>query len=117
MSDQPDRVWFQLRPGFIDVNLTKIHNGPPDKYGYCAYDLASARACFTWFALTKAFAGNYPSWANQLNLWAPDFTRTPAREAEFYRLCFAYGLAENRCVVTCFEADNTGARRAGRAGR
>ena len=106
MPNEPDRVWFQLRPGFIDVNLTKIHNGAPDKYGYCAYDLASARACLTWFALTKAFVGKYPSWANQLDLWAPDFTRAPARVAEFYRLCFAFGLAENRCVVTRFEADN-----------
>lgn len=106
MSQRPDRVWFQLRPGFIDVNLTKIHNGAPDKYGYCAYNLSSARVCFTWFALSKAMVGNYPIWANQFDLWAPDFTRAPMREAEFYRLCFAFGLAENRCVVTRFEADN-----------
>jgi hypothetical protein len=106
MSEVPDRVWFQLRPGFIDVNLTKIHNGPPDKYGYCAYDLMSARVCFTWFALSKAMLGTYPVWVNQFDLWAPDFARVPAREAEFYRLCFAFGLAENRCLVTRFEADN-----------
>ena len=88
------------------VKLTKLFNGPPDNRGYCAYDLASARACFAWFALTKAFNNNYPGWANQLNAWAPDFSRAPAREAEFYRLCFAFGLAENCCVVTRFEADN-----------
>ena len=99
-------MWFQLRPGFIDVNLTKIHNGPPDKYGYCAYDLVSARGCFTWFGITKAVAGIYPSWANQLDLWAPDLTRAPEVEAEFYRLCFAFVLAENRCVVVRFEADD-----------
>ena len=106
MSQQPDRVWFQLRPGFIDVNLTKIHNGAPDKYGYCAYNLESARACFTWFAITKAFVGTYPRWANQLDLWVPDFINAPELENEFYRLCYAFGLAENRCVVTRFEADN-----------
>ena len=106
MSNQPDRVWFRLDLAFSDFNKTKIFNGPPDNRGYCSYDLASARVCFTWFAITKAFNNNYPGYANQLNAWAPDFTRAPAVEAEFYRLCFAFGLAENRCAVVRFEADN-----------
>lgn len=105
-SLQPDRVWFRLDKGFIDINQTKILSGPPDQKGFCAYNIATARTCFAWFAVTKAVLGNYPRWANQTDLWTPDFTRAPAREAEFYRLCFAFGLAENRCVVTRFEADN-----------
>jgi hypothetical protein len=36
LSNLPDRVWLQLRPTFIDVNLTKVQTGPSDKYGYCA---------------------------------------------------------------------------------
>ncbi|AWM34435.1 hypothetical protein [Hymenobacter nivis] len=106
MSNQPDRVWFYLDTRVIGLNISKIFNGPPDNRGYCAYDLASARACFTWFGVTKALNNNYPTWFNQYSLWAPDFTRAPAVEAEFYRLCFAFGLAQNRCVVTRFEVDN-----------
>lgn len=106
MSNQPDRVWFYLDTRVIGLNISKIFNGPPDNRGYCAYDLASARACFTWFGVTKALNNNYPTWFNQYSLWAPDFTRAPAVEAEFYRLCFAFGLTQNRCVVTRFEADN-----------
>lgn len=106
MSNQPDRVWFYLDTRVIGLNISKIFNGPPDKYGYCAYDLVSAQACFTWFGVTKALNNNYPTWFNQYSLWAPDFTRAPEVEAEFYRLCFAFGLAQNRCVVTRFEADN-----------
>ncbi|GAB4233118.1 MAG: hypothetical protein Tsb0034_06180 [Ekhidna sp.] len=104
MSNKPDRVWFQLRPTFIDINLTKVMPGPPDKYGYCAYDLPSAKTTFEWFCITKAFLGNYPLWANQFDIWKP--TIPTAKEKEFYALCFTYVLAENRCVVTKFEADN-----------
>jgi hypothetical protein len=79
-------------------------NGAPDKYGFCAYDLASAQATFLWFGLTKAFNGKYPLWANQFDIWQPNI---PTERAEYlYALCFAFGLAENRCVVTTFEADN-----------
>ena len=104
MSILPDRVWFQLRPTFIDINLTKIHNGAPDKYGYCAYDIESAKATCSWFGITKALNNNYPTWANQYDIWAPQL---PAqKEAIWYALCFAFVLAENRCVVTKFEKDN-----------
>ncbi|WP_299289203.1 hypothetical protein [uncultured Mucilaginibacter sp.] len=103
-SIKPDRVWFQLRPTFIDVNLTKIQTGPQDKYGYCAYDLASARLTFTWFAITKALNGAYPVWANQYDIWPPQIK--PKSESYWYSLCFAFVLAENRCVVTKFEENN-----------
>jgi hypothetical protein len=105
LSNKPDRVWFQLRPAFIDINLNKVHNGPPDKYGYCAYDLSSAQATFTWFTLSKILNAGYPIWANQFDLWAPIFSSVEQQQ-QFYRLCYAYVLAENRCVVTTFEADN-----------
>jgi hypothetical protein len=104
MSNRPDRIWLQLRPGFIDINLTKIQNGPADKYGYCAYDIESAKATFTWFCITKALNGLYPLWANQYDIWQPNITKK--KEAEWYALCFAFVLAENRCVVTKFEKDN-----------
>lgn len=113
MSNLPDRVWFRLDNVFINVNQTKIHSGPPDKYGFCAYDLDSAEKTISWFALTKAVNGRYPVWANQFDIWAPDFNNLNLSERQieefkkyFYSLCFAFGLAENRCVVTKFEADN-----------
>ena len=104
LSKKADRVWFQLRPGFIDVNLTKVQTGTPDKYGYCAYDIESAKATFTWFCVTKILSGNYPVWANQYDLWSPQINAD--KEQYWYALCFAYVLAENRCMVTKFEKDN-----------
>lgn len=60
-----------------------------------------------WFALTKALNGVYPIWANQFDIWPPNIPAKKAHlEKEFYSLCFAFGLAENRCVVTKFEKDN-----------
>ncbi len=103
-STKADKVWLQLRPTFIDVNLTKVQTGPQDKYGYCAYDLASAKATFTWFAITKALNGAYPVWANQYDIWPPQIK--PNLESYWYSLCFAFVLAENRCVVTRFEENN-----------
>lgn len=104
MSNIPDRVWFRLDTVFININQTKALNGPPDNRGYCAYDINSAKATFSWFAITKALNGEYPAWANQYNIWQPNILQT--KEAEWYALCFAYVLAENRCVVTKFEKDN-----------
>ena len=104
LSDKADRVWFQLRPSIIDINLTKVQSGTPDKYGYGAYDIESAKATFTWFCITKALNGQYPVWANQYDIWQPNITK--AKEAEWYALCFAFVLAENRCVVIKFEKDN-----------
>jgi hypothetical protein len=104
MSNEPDRVWFRLDQDFKGVNKTRIVNGPPDNRGYCAYDLDSAQVTFRWFAITKAIAGRYPVWSNQFDIWKPDIGKE--LEEYFYSLCFAFGLAENRCVVTKFEADN-----------
>lgn len=104
MSNDSDRVWLQLRPGFIDINLTKVLNSPPDKYGYCAYDIQSAKTTFTWFCITKGLNGQYPVWANQYDIWQPNILKQ--YEVEWYTLCFAFVLAENRCVVTKFEKDN-----------
>lgn len=104
LSILPDRIWLQLRPTFIDTNLTKIQTGPQDKYAYSAYDLPSGKATISWFAITKALNGNYPLWANQYDIWAPAIK--PELEKYWYSLCFAFVLAENRCVVTKFEKDN-----------
>jgi hypothetical protein len=104
MSNLPDKIWFRLDNVFININQTKILNGAPDKYGFCAYDLDSAKATFTWFCITKALNGQYPIWANQLNIWVPNIPRN--KESEWLLYCFAFVLAENRCVVTKFEKDN-----------
>jgi hypothetical protein len=97
-------VWFRLDNDFKSVNKTRIINGPTDKYGYSAYDLDSAQKTFSWFAITKVFNGVYPLWANQLDLWKPNVR--PGQEAKFYSLCFAFGLANNGCVVTKFEKND-----------
>ena len=104
MSNKPDRVWFRLDTVFINLNQTKIFNGAADNRSYCSYDLDSAKCNFSWFAITKALNGNYPIWANQYDIWAPKITKE--KEAYYYSLCFAFALAENRCVVTKFEKDN-----------
>ena len=103
-STDPDRVWFRLDDPFKDSNKSKSFNGAPDKYGYCAYDIESAKKVFTWFVITKTLNGVYPLWANQYDIWAPAIS---SKEEEYwYSLCFAFVLAENRCVVTKFEANN-----------
>lgn len=104
LSNLPDRVWFRLDISFADVNKSKCLNLPPNVKGYCAYNLESAIATFSWFAITKALNGRYPVWANQSAVWKPNTTKE--LEKEFYSLCFVFGLAENRCVVTKFEKDN-----------
>jgi hypothetical protein len=104
MSNQPDRVWFRLDVDFKGMNKTRCLGGCPDNRGYCAYDLKSARATFLWFALTKVLNGVYPVWANQFDIWTPNIP--VQKEKVFYSLCFAFALAENRCVVTKFEKDN-----------
>jgi hypothetical protein len=104
LSNLPDRVWFRLDNDFKGMNKSKSFSGSPDNRGYCGYDLESAKATFTWFAITKALNGNYPLWANQYDIWAPK--TTPELQAYWHALCFAFVLAENRCVVTKFEANN-----------
>lgn len=48
--------------------------------------------------------GKYPTWANQYDLWQPNITED--LKDDWFALCYAFGLAENRCVVTKFEKDN-----------
>jgi len=79
-------------------------NGPSAVKSYCAYDLKTAEALCTWFAITKAINGKYPLWANQYDIWSPKIKKKTADY--FYSLCFAFVLAENRCIVTKFEKDN-----------
>jgi len=104
MSIINDRVWFRLDIAIADVNKTKCLNIPPNIKGYCAYDIESAKFLFLWFALSKALNGRYPIWANQYDMWFPKIEKEIERY--FYSLCFAYGLSDNRCVVTKFESDN-----------
>lgn len=104
LSNKPDRFWLYLDSRIIKINLLKCFSSTPDKYGYCVYDLNSAKSLICWFALGKSIAGRYPTWANQHSLWVPEIPEE--LESYWYALCFAYVLAENRCVVTLFEADN-----------
>lgn len=97
-------VWFRLDSLFQDINKTKCFNGAPDKYGYSAFDLESAKSTFSWFTITKVLNGVYPVWANKSEIWLPNIKK--GKEKEWYSLCFAFVLAENRCVVTVFEKDN-----------
>jgi very-short-patch-repair endonuclease len=104
LTNKPNRVWFRLDTVFINLNQSKVFNGPADNRSYCSYDLPSAQATFSWFAITKALNGVYPVWANQYDIWAPNIKK--GMEKYWYSLCFAFVLAENRCVVTKFEKDN-----------
>jgi hypothetical protein len=104
MSNKPDRIWFYLDNRILQVNLLKCFNGPTDNRSYCAYNLGTAKHILTWFAVGKSIAGIYPLWANMLDIWQPNIKR--AKAAEWYALCFAFVLTENRCVVTKFEKDN-----------
>ncbi len=104
LSNKPDRLWIALMPNFLNINSSKIFSSTPDKYGYCAYNNSSAQATFTWFAIAKNLVGKYPTWANQYDLWQPNISEN--LKTDWYALCYAFGLAENRCVVTKFEKDN-----------
>ena len=104
MTNLPDRVWFMLFSAFNGINRAKAQSGAQDSRSYCAYDWKSAKVLFSWFAISKVLNGKYPLWANQYDIWAPNIT--PEIADEWYRLCSAFILAENRCVVTKFEEDN-----------
>ena len=105
-SKNPDRIWFYLDNRILKVNLLKCFNGPTDNRSFCAYDLASAKVILSWFGIGKTISGKYPVWANMYDIWPINFSRKPELETAWYSLCFAFVLAENRCVVTKFEADN-----------
>ncbi|MDI9358641.1 MAG: hypothetical protein QM528_06815 [Phycisphaerales bacterium] len=104
MSNKPDRVWFMLMTAFSGINRAKVQSGAQDSRSYCAYNVASAKSLCTWFAISKVLNGKYPLWANQNNIWAPPIEKSKSRYWD--ALCFAYTLAENRCIVTKFEKDN-----------
>lgn len=104
MSASPDRIWFYLDNRILKVNLLKCFNGPADNRSYCAYDLQSAKPIISWFVIAKTIVGSYPLWANMFDLWPPNIPT--AKEKHWHSLCFAFVLAENRCVVTTFEKDN-----------
>ena len=104
MTNYCDRIWMRLDVPFINTNYARIMSGAADHLSYCAYDLPSAKATLSWFALTKAINGNYPTCYNQSDIWAPEIK--PELADYYYALCFAFGYAENRCVVTKFEKDN-----------
>lgn len=103
-SSEAKSIWFRFDTAFLDMNKSRCLNLPPDQKGYAAFDLASAQKTFVWYAITKALNGKYPNWANQMDIWTPNIPVD--EEKEFCSLCFAFGLAENRCVVTKFEKDN-----------
>ena len=99
-----DTFWFRLDTSIKDAVKSKCFNGSTDNRSYCAYDLQSAQKLTTWFAITKTLIGKFPVWANQYDIWYPMIK--PETQAYFHSLCFAFVLAENRCVVTKFEKDN-----------
>jgi hypothetical protein len=103
-KDSKQMFWFRLDTAMKDINKSKCFNGPTDNRSYGVFDLDSAKHITSWFAITKALNGIYPTWANQYDIWEPEIK--PELEKYWYSLCFAFVLAENRCVVTKFEADN-----------
>ncbi len=104
LTNSPDRVWFYLDNRIFKINLLKAFSGPSDNRSFCAYDLPSAKSIFSWFSIGKTINGQYPVWANMYDIWPPHISS--AKEKYWYSLCFSFVLAENRCVVTKFEADN-----------
>jgi hypothetical protein len=104
MTNKPDRVWFMLMSAFSKVNVSQAHSGAANSRSFCSYNLESAKVLFEWFSISKAVFGTYPLWANQFEIWSPIIK--PEYEKYWYSLCFAFVLAENRCVVTKFEKDN-----------
>lgn len=103
-SNKPDRVWFRLDNDFKGINKIQAFSGTPDNRGYAGYDIESAKATFVWYTMAKVLNAGYPIWANQFDIWAPTLKENTA--AYFHSLCFAFTLAENRCIVTRFEKDN-----------
>ena len=104
MSNEPDRVWFMLMSSISSINLQQIHSGAANSRSYCAYDILSSQALFSWYAISKSILGKNPLWTNQYEIWLPNISEN--LKQDWFALCYAFGLAENRCVVTMFEKDN-----------
>ncbi len=104
MTNNSNNVWFMLMTSFSRINASQIHSKAANSRSFCAYDLLSSKIVFSWYAISKVFIGNYPLWANQYDIWQPKIKKEFA--TYYYSLCYSFALAENRCVVTKFEADN-----------
>ena len=104
LSNDSDRVWFMLMSSFSSINLQQIHSGAANSRSYCAYDVLSSQALFSWYAISKSIFGRNPLWTNQYEIWQPNISQE--LKTDWFALCYAFGLAENRCVVTKFEKDN-----------
>jgi hypothetical protein len=104
LSNESDRVWFMLMSSFSSINLQQIHSGAANSRSYCAYDVLSSQALFSWYAISKSILGRNPFWTNQYEIWQPNISEN--LKDDWFALCYAFGLAENRCVVTKFEKDN-----------
>ncbi|MCW7494729.1 hypothetical protein ND861_18870 [Leptospira sp. 2 VSF19] len=103
-NPQIQTVWFRLDTAVKDGNKCKIFSGPTDNRSYCAYNLPTAKILFLWYALGKITLNNSPLWANQMEIWFPN--RQNSKLGSLIDLSFSYGLSENRCIVTKFEANN-----------
>lgn len=104
LKNDCDKVWFMLMSSFSSINLQQIHSGAANSRSYCAYDVLSSQALFSWYAISKAVVSRNPLWSNQYDIWQPKISKK--LQNDWYALCYAFGLAENRCVVTKFEKDN-----------
>jgi hypothetical protein len=104
LSVKPDRIWFYLDNRIQKANLLKCFNGPSDNRSFCCLNIDSAKSLLSWFSIGKSIVGRYPLWANQSDIWIPEIP--DVFKDYWYAHCFAFVLAENRCVVTKFEKDN-----------
>lgn len=104
-NSQADMPWLRLNNQFMDVKKNRCFSGPPTHFGYCAYDLASAKKLFFWYALARTFIQHpYPMWIDADDLWAPPH---PERLTQgVFQAAFAIGFAENECIEARFPANN-----------
>jgi len=104
MSRDPARVWFRLDNDVKSTNKTRAQAGPPDKYGFCAFDYESAVSLIGWYGITKFLNGYFPLATNQLDIWAPSVPKK--KLPTWLSLCFSFLGCRNSCIETTFEADN-----------
>lgn len=97
--------WLRLNNQFMDIKKNRCFSGPPTHFGYCAYDLASSKKLFFWYALAKTFIQHpYPMWVDADDMWAPP---NPERLTPgVFQAAFAIGYAENECIDARFPANN-----------
>jgi hypothetical protein len=104
-NPQVDRPWLRLNNQFMDARKNRCFSGPPTHFGYCAYDLASAKKLFFWYALARTFIQHpYPMWVDADDLWEPP---NPEKLTQgVFQTAFAIGFAENECIDARFPANN-----------